>query len=206
MHKASNSFRKRRVIDAKECKNDLKSYLHVLFNAFRQGIDKFNLINRQFSVDSNIRGSEASLLNRCVTESLQRNLPNNWIFGKYRRFIIRINNYIVLFKKLNKKNMPMNISTKLVNGIMCQQQASLFEEDKFSGFNEPIIFLGYQVDRFGVISDPKLVYIDENMSKWEINSKEFEVSNTNNIMTETLVNANKPSLRFKDREKSTGTN
>jgi hypothetical protein len=63
----------------------------------------------------------------------------------------------------------MNIKTEHSDAIINQVQLDLFEESGDSSASaEPIVFFGYKKDRFGVIGEPKLVYIDENRIKWTI--------------------------------------
>ena len=80
--------------------------------------------------------------------------------------MLRINGYIILFKKLNRKNMPMHIDSKVYQAIENQMQGTLFARN--DDFIEPILFFGYQKDKFGELQSPKLVYIDEFKFKWEI--------------------------------------
>ncbi len=74
----------------------------------------------------------------------------------------------------------MHTSTKLVNQILCQQQTSLFNSDAFIEVNEPVLFVGYNMDQFSVITDVKIVYIDENKVKWIISENEMDVTSSNN--------------------------
>ncbi len=74
--------------------------------------------------------------------------------------MLRVNGYIMLFKKLNSKNMPMNVPTRFSSSIQNQEQGYLF--DMYDNGTEPILFFGYNKSRFGEIINPKLVYIDEN--------------------------------------------
>jgi hypothetical protein len=165
--------KKRRIISAKECKHDLKKHLEVLFESVNQGIDNYYQILSLFPVESRIRALEASILNAKITEAIQSNFSENWKFGKYRRFILRINCYNILFKKLDNKDMPMNVRTKHVEAIENQYQLNLFEESSFSNVIEPIVFLGYKKDKWGTITDPKLVYIDEGRIQWTISRSDI---------------------------------
>lgn len=164
--------RKRRIISAKECKHDLDEHLSILFNAVEQGIDNYNDILSLFPVQSRVRALEANVLNSKIIESVQQNFPEHWKFGKFKRFILRIEGYNILFKKLNNKDLPMNVRTKHVEAIEYQYQTSLFDDSSFSDSIEPIVFLGYKKDKWGTIYDPKLVYIDEGEIKWTISCSE----------------------------------
>ena len=42
---------------------------------------------------------------------------------------------------------------------------------------DPIVFFGYRKDKFGNITSPKLVYIDENHVKWVIDGADIEAQN-----------------------------
>lgn len=172
--------KKRRIVNQAECEQDLKEFLNSLFSSVHDGISKFRYIVNMFDPNAKVRGDNAMLLNKCIVESIQKNFEEKWIYGKYGRFILRLNGYILLFKKLNGKNKPMHTSTKLVNQILCQQQTSLFNSDAFIEVNEPVLFVGYNMDQFSVITDVKIVYIDENKVKWIISENEMDVTSSNN--------------------------
>ena len=78
-------------------------------------------------------------------------------------------------KKLNSKDMPMNVKTVLSDAIANQLQYSLFNDSPEVA--DPIVFFGYRKDKFGNIISPKLVYIDENHVKWVIDSADIEAQN-----------------------------
>ncbi len=167
------NLRKRRIISAKECKCDLEKHLGILFQSVDLGIDSYNQIIPLFPVESRVRTLEASLLNSKIIEAIQQNFPEYWKFGRYKRFILRVNGYNILPKKLNNKNLPMNIRTKHVMAIENQYQSSLFDDPSFSDTIEPIVFLGYKRDKWGAICDPKLVYIDEGKIQWTISRSDI---------------------------------
>jgi hypothetical protein len=171
-------IKKRKIVSAKECKHDLELHLELLFYAVDQGIDNYNQILSLFPVESRARALEANILNSKIIEAIQGNFSENWKFGKYRRFILRVNGYNILFKKLNNKDMPMNVRTKHVEAIENQYQLSLFEESSFSEVIEPIVFFGYKKDKWGAIIDPKLVYIDEGQIKWTISQSDVTEEKT----------------------------
>lgn len=164
---------KRRIISAKECKHDLREFLMLLFRSVNQGIDKYNEIISMFSLDSRVRCLESTVLNAKIIESLQSNFADKWRFGKYKRFILQLNGYSIFPKKLNYKDLPMNIKTKFVEAIQNQSQTSLFDNSSFAETLEPIIFLGYKQNKFGEIIEPKLVYIDEGKLKFTINESDI---------------------------------
>jgi hypothetical protein len=119
--------------------------------------------------EARARTFEAVLLNSKMIQCAQKNFPDNWKYGKYRRFILRVKGYNILFKKLDRNNRPMNIKTIFSEAINNQKQLELFDDS--SGVTEPVIFFGYKKDRFGVINDPKIVYIDEDKLKWIVSSE-----------------------------------
>jgi len=86
--------------------------------------------------------------------------------------MLYVKGYIILFKKLDKNDMPMNIRTKMTDSIENQLQGRLFQDDEDP--TAPILFFGYKKNQFGELVDPKLVYIDENKVKWAINKPATE--------------------------------
>ena len=89
-------------------------------------------------------------------QCIQKYFPVNWKFGKYKRFILRVNGYNVLFKKLNGKDMPMNVKTVLSDAIANQLQYSLFNDSPEVA--DPIVFFGYRKDKFETLH-PQNLYI-----------------------------------------------
>ncbi|MCG8206013.1 hypothetical protein [Tenacibaculum finnmarkense] len=154
---------KRRQVSKDEFLLDLKSELPKIFKAFNIGIKKFNKVSSMFSPDSKVR-FDASVLNTSIVESLQVEFSSDWKWGKYKRFILRLSDYIFLVKKLNNNNMPMNIKTKHVNTISNQLSLPMFDNEVYQ--DDPILFFGYKIDRMGEIVSPEVVYIDENQVKW----------------------------------------
>lgn len=166
------SYGKRKSVkSSKECQIDLKESLPVFFSAFDDALKLFNKEVVQTPVYARCRGFEANLLNSKMIQCIQDKFPEDWFFGKYKRFIVRKDGYIILFKKLNSKNLPMNVRTKNVVDIENQVMKSLFEE--MEDIFEPVVFFGYRRDRFGNIGSPKLVYIDEGKCKFELTEKDI---------------------------------
>lgn len=170
--KFMENFSKRRIISKKECLHDLENELRTMFRAFGEAIELYEKEVVLTPPMSRGRGFEASLLSSKMMQCIQKHFPDNWKFGKYRRFILRVKGFNVLFKKLNNKDLPMNVKTFLVDAIANQQQLSLFN-DAFEVV-DPIVFFGYRKDKFGNILNPKLVYIDENQVRWVINKSDVE--------------------------------
>lgn len=163
---------KRKLASFDGCMIDLKDELPLMFKAFNEALEKYEVILNQTKPESRARGFEASLLNTEMIESIQKHFPEFWRFAKYKRFTLRVKGYVVLFKKLNNSDKPMNIKTKSVDAISEQLTLPLFEND--SSLTEPILFFGYRKNKLGMIIDPKLVYIDENQVKWTINSDDVD--------------------------------
>ena len=166
------NFCKRKIISKDECLHDLESQLQTMFQAFSEAVELFEQEIVLTPLASRAKNFEASLLNSKMMQCIQKYFPDNWRFGKYRRFILRVKGYNVLFKKLNGKDMPMNVKTFLSDAIANQLQYSLFNDS--NEVIDPIVFFGYRKDRFGNIISPKLVYIDENHVKWIIDSNDIK--------------------------------
>lgn len=158
---------RRKIISNEDvCMIELEKELPLFFRLFEEAVSLFEKEIVLTPPTARARSLEATLLNSKIIQCVQQFFPDNWRFGKYKRFILRLKGYIVLFKKLNGKNMPMNIKTKSSDAIANQLQYPMFEE--FDDAIEPIVFFGYRKDSIGNILDPKLVYIDENKLRWTI--------------------------------------
>lgn len=185
---------KRRTAKDSECQIDLQKELPLMFNAFKIASSTFEKEVIQTPIEARGRGFEASLLNSKMIQSIQTTFPNNWKYGKYKRFILRVNKYSILFKKLNNKNMPMNINTNFSNAISNQFTMSLFDEGTTS--IDPILFFGYRKDRLGNIIDPKLVYIDENLPQWIITEENIDLFSENKIVAIETIEKVKPKIKI----------
>nr|WP_299340835.1 hypothetical protein [Allomuricauda sp.] len=163
---------KRKLASLEGCQMDLKKELPMMFKAFKEAVEMYQQEIVKTPPEARARAFEASLLNSKMIQSIQANFPRNWKFGRYKRFILNVEGYTVLFKKLNGKNMPMNIKTLHSSAISNQLQTSLFDNLELS--INPILFFGYKKDRFGGIFDPKLVYIDEEKVQWILDEKMVE--------------------------------
>ena len=157
---------KRRLASEEGCLIDLKVELPMLFEAFEEASENYNNEIVMTPPEARCRGFEASLFNSKLIQSIQKFFPWNWKYGKYKSFILNSNGYLILFKKLDNKGMPMNIRTKIVESINSQRMGSLFDE--FVSIESPILYFGYKKNRLGTISQPQLVYIDENQVRWTI--------------------------------------
>mgnify|MGYP000041020411 FL=1 len=194
--------KRKRVINAKECEFELKEILIPLFEAYHQGIDMFNNEIQQTPPDARIRGFEANLLNAKLVQCIQKSFKEDWKRGRYGRIMLYKNGYIIFFKKLNNRDMPMNIRTKMACSIENQEQGILFHDD--DNGRAPILFFGYKRNRFGEIVDPKIVYIDEGKVKWAITETDIDHLRKNITMVPEFPTAH---VRVKSAVKDkTGTN
>lgn len=164
-----NRFGKRRQVTKDECLHDLKKELPKLFLAFNNAVKKYNMVASMFKHESKVRFN-ATVLNTAIIESLQNEFSENWKWGKYKRFILKVEDYIFLVKKMNSNNKPMNIKTQHVNTISNQLSLSLFDNEIYQ--DDPILFFGYKVDRMGEICSPQIVYIDESNVRWIVSENE----------------------------------
>lgn len=167
--------KRKRIINAKECERDLRGTLEKLFDVFWNAVSNYEKEILQTPFEARCRGFEASLLNSKLIQSVQSVFKNDWTFGKYKRFMLRVNGYIMLFKKLNSKDMPMNVPTRFSSSIQNQEQGNLF--DMYDDGTEPILFFGYNKSSVGEIINPKLVYIDENKVRWVISEHDIPAAN-----------------------------
>lgn len=192
MNKSNSFYLKRRKISSKECQYDLKNYIELIFQSFNQAIELYEKEIIQTPTAARDKLLQATLLRSKIIQCIQDMFPDNWKYGKYRRFVLRICGYNILFKKLNKYNMPMNINTKnnqlIVNQI---QYPTLFDDPK--SCIEPIIYFGYKLNNFGIIIESSLVYIDEGKLSWQITRDEIgSTCIKSNINTEEIIT---PKLR-----------
>jgi hypothetical protein len=172
---SANRCGKRRQVSKDECLLDLKRDLPKIFLAFNRGVKKYNKVSSMFNPESKVR-FDASVLNTSIVESLQNEFSSNWKWGKYKRFVLRLGDYIFLVKKFNNNNKPMNIKTKHVNTISNQLSLTLFNNEVYQ--DDPILFFGYKVDRMGEIISPQIVYIDENQVQWIVSENDVTTVET----------------------------
>lgn len=200
--KKTNRTNRRRLATEKGCRFDLKAELPKLFEAFSKAQQAYETELKQTPPQARARGFEASLLNSKMIQSIQDTFPDYWKFGKYKRFTLRVNGYTVLFKKFDKKGLPMNIQTNSVAAISNQLSLSLFG-DSMDVF-EPILFFGYQKDKFGVVKDPKLIYIDEERVEWVITADTVSTTKTVTMPKSTEDAPAMPKLKEKPAKKASG--
>jgi hypothetical protein len=170
---------KRRLASEEGCLVDLYETLPHLFLAYEVACIGYNDIVDKFRPESRGRGFEATVFNTILIQAIQKLFPQNWKFGKYKRFILYKDGYLILPKKLDSNGMPMNIKTKMVESINQQLIGSLFEE---SGYVEdPILYFGYKRDKLGRLHSPQILYIDENKKKWTIAPSDLAVDGIEKI-------------------------
>lgn len=193
---------KRRIVSKNECEKDLNKVLPRLFEAFHSAHSNFEREIRQTPPSARARAFEACLLNSKMIQAIQNYFPSwEWKFGKYKRFILQTNGYIILFKKLNKNGMPMNIATKHANAISNQLTYSLFDDQTM--IYEPILFFGYRKDALGNIINPQLTYIDESRIKWTIEESNttINIDKIINLQVSSADVSATPKLKLKQKRK-----
>lgn len=174
-NKSSRRMQGKRVLAVNEtCKIELNKEIQFLHKAYEEALAKASLALSMFPLHSRSRTLEASVIQSCFAESLLENFPNKAFFGKYRRLILRVKGYLILFKKLSEKGYPMNIKTLNVQSILNQNQVlDLFSETDYN--DEPILYFGYQKNRVGEYVNPQLIYIDEGEIKFTITEADIQV-------------------------------
>ncbi len=164
---------KRLLADYESCKLEMNKELSLLFRTFNSALmsTREELLN--FNIRFRSRALEASIMQSYFAEFLQENFGDKSFYGKYKRLVLRSNGYLILFKKLNSKGLPMNIKTINVQSILNQNQVlDLFADSDYN--DEPILYFGYQKNRFGDYVDPQLIYIDEGQIKFSIHQDEID--------------------------------
>ncbi len=170
---------KRLLATYESCKIELKNEIQLLFRTYYEALDKANSTLCMFPLYSRSRNLEASIVQTSFAESLFKNFSGRAFLGKYKRIILKVDGYVILFKKLNSKGYPMNIKTLSIDSILNQNlQLNLFSETNHT--NEPILYFGYQKNRFGNFVNPQLIYIDESKKQFSIDETDFEIRLPNN--------------------------
>jgi len=160
---------KRLLADLEACKIELKDELSTLFSLFEQAIKKTNWLMGNIQPFARRNGQEAITLQSCFAEQVFAKFGEDAKNGRNGRLILKIKGYIILFKKLDAKGLPMNIKTRNTKMINNQAiQLSLFSDGECS--ESPILYFGYQKSRLGEYIDPRIVYIDEDKIKFTIDA------------------------------------
>ncbi|WP_374174547.1 hypothetical protein [Flavobacterium tructae] len=164
---------KRLLADYGNCKLELSKELGLLFKTFESALNSTNEDLLSYKVQFRSRTLEASIMQSYFAEYLQDNFANKAFYGKYKRLVLRTNGYLILFKKLNTKGYPMNIKTINVQSILNQNQVlDLFADSDYN--DEPILYFGYQKNRFNEYVNPQLIYIDDNEIKFSISAEDMD--------------------------------
>jgi hypothetical protein len=165
---------KRQAFSKEDAVELLRQNAVQIFSAFDEALDKYNVEIQQTSPLARTR-LDSPLLHAKITDSFIATFPENTIIGKYRRIIFRYvgngNKCQLIIKKLSKSSRPSYISTRLSNTILSQGQCELFDGEE-SAKREPLLIFGYTKDRFGNLTNPRIVYFDEE-PVWEIVPSDF---------------------------------
>lgn len=176
---------KRTLANLKACKTELNNEIQLLFEVFNETIIKSNAVLSGIGVNNRSRSLEASIVQSFFSECLMNTFSEKAFWGKYRRLVLRINGYLFLFKNLDKKGYPMNIKTNNVQSILNQNQVlDLFSDSDYN--DEPILYFGYQKNRFGEFVNPQIIYIDEGIIKFSIMESDIFVDNSQIIPTNSI--------------------
>lgn len=154
-------------------KVELKNEIQILFKVYEEALEKANESLSMFPIHSRSRTLEASIVQSCFAEVLIKTFSEHAFFGKYKRLILRVKGYLILFKKLNRKGYPMNIKTLNVQSILGQSQIlDLFADSDYN--DEPILYFGYQKTKIGGYQNPQIVYIDDGKIIFTIGEKDIQ--------------------------------
>lgn len=165
---------KRLLANPDACKIELKNELRLLFKTFSEAIEKANLVLCEFQPNIRARALDATVFQSSFAEKLFNNFGESVYWGKYKRLILRVNGYLILFKKLDKKGYPMNIKTLNIQSILNQNQSlDLFAESDYN--EDPILYFGYKKDKIGNYVQPQLIYIDEEKIQFSLNEHDIEI-------------------------------
>lgn len=165
----------------KELKKELNSLFKVFFNAIAKTSDALLM----FPPHIRSRTLEASIIQSFYNGALFEAFENKAFFGKYKRLILSINGYLVMFKKLNSKGYPMNIKTTNIQSILNQQRGlDLFADTNYN--EDPILYFGYQKNKLGAYVNPRLTYIDNGQVQFSITESDIEF--TMPLKTESMEN------------------
>jgi hypothetical protein len=166
---------KRSLANREACMIELKKELNSLFKVFFDAIGKASDALLMFSPIIRARTLEASIIQSFYTEALFEVFENKAFFGKYKRLILSVNGYLVMFKKLNSKGYPMNIKTINIQSILNQHRMlDLFADTDYN--DDPILYFGYQKNKSGAYVNPQLIYIDNGRVQFSINESDIEFS------------------------------
>lgn len=158
--------KRKRVINPDECKFDLGDDINKLFIGFKEALPLYQKELGMTAPEDRVRTQAAVILQSKVMQCWRKQFGESVKRGKYARLLLYIKGYVILFKKLGRNGMPMNIKTVNATSIENQYQGNLFGPDEDG--NSPILVFGYTTNDFGVIVHPRIIYIDEGKVKWTI--------------------------------------
>lgn len=158
----------RKEISLKCCEEELKDDLPRIFKALQRGINAG--IDNSSKPSYKCRGFDASTINTWILTEFANVFPGSVIKGRYGRQFIHIHGYLICIKKLDKKGMPMNVSTSFSEAMLYQKKSDLLN-DPIKGQNNPILVLGYMIDKFGNVGGYSLSYI-KGYKLWSITSSD----------------------------------
>lgn len=191
--------KRKRIINAKECQKDMNVALQQIFAASHEAVKSYNCDIKKYNPQDRVRSFEATFFNTYLMKSLRDYFGSNLKKGMYGRMFLYTNGYIVLFKKLKKNNMPMNIKTEHFLKIENQQEGYLFSEEE--DCIAPIVFFGYSKSSVGELTNPRLVYIDEEKVKWTMDEHDVIPQQEITLFTPLAeVQTVHPKIRVKKRE------
>lgn len=115
------------------------------------------------------RNSKSNRVNENIRGLLFGMFPEDMRETESRRFYFyKKDQYVVLFKKLNNKLMPMNITTKNSKRILSQLSLEFPNEI-------PVIFIGYVIDKsWNEIKQQRAVYICNGKIVWVTDLYRFD--------------------------------
>lgn len=171
---------KRPKLSKEDCLVNVGQTLPLMFHAFKECFDMYNEQIQQFIPEVRTR-LDSTLFYALLAQSFIKHFPESYRKGRYKRAIFRFEGCQMILKKLNSKNQPSYVPTILSDSIQIQGVDSLFEGDEGV---EPILIFGYTKDKYGNISNPRIVYYD-NVPQWEINTTDLR-----------FFNADKPNTRY----------
>ncbi|SDE11541.1 hypothetical protein SAMN04487894_12214 [Niabella drilacis] len=175
----NESPNRRRIFSRQEALFDLhqnSDVLKHLFSSFDEAVELFNEEARMTPVLARGRNFNANLMQAKFNQCILGTLPNNWKVGSYKRFLVIKGPYLILFKKLNPKGMPMGIKTASFTNLVQQTFTPLFNSDEHS---TGVLFFGYQENRFGIVVRSELLCIDSGDVAWRIFKEDIGLDHGN---------------------------
>ena len=145
----------------------------TIMRIYKECINLYNVRIQEFIPEVRTR-FDAVLFNTLLAQMFIQQFPDKYRKGRYGRLIFRWEGLQMIIKKLNSNNKPSYVPTILSDSIMNQMSIPLFEDDNAL---EPILIFGYSKDKYGTISNPRIVYYDGS-PQWEINESDTTFFNT----------------------------